>query len=332
MFLHLIAGFIIVIASLAVITNVTLIALMIPSWKNLVFSDMLVLNLFVANMFLGCGYTLPVLRYFSGSSLAVSVFPCKITGFIVYFLAIVTITTLQILSIHQYILIKKPMLGHKINKIKDLGIRLSLLTWLYAIILPIMPLLGWSDYTSIVAGFTCELDYHTRTISNKSYILFAAIIGYVIPSLQILYCSYHCIYSKQITNGRQARNKQQLKFMTSICLMGISFIIMWSPYGVITILNISNLPVDTAIHILCIVFAKASSVTVSLLYYIAYRRSNKLYALCSNFKSAFGKKRPTKEIRILMGDNQFLTEIPQTIAMESIGVNTMIAHIQETRV
>ena len=276
------AHVVLTLSGLAIVVNLPLVISMLKSWKQISFSDILLLNIFITNALLGIGYSIPIYGYFTNKNTMRIQPNCELTGYFVFLVACVNIATLQTLSFHQYILIKKPILGFRIKKRKDIGVYCVFLTWLFGILLPLPPLLGWSNYVEIMSGFSCELDFYSTTLENKSYVVFATFLVYVFPAMSMAYLGYHIIFSKQLKrrNLRNPRmrmqNKKEQLFSFSVIAMFFSFVLSWSPYAAICIFIMADQPVNDMLHLICIVFAKTSTVTCSVVYLIAYNGSKSL--------------------------------------------------------
>ena len=60
--------------------------------------------------------------------------------------------------------------------------------WLYSLLWAVLPLLGWSQYSTEAYGTTCSYDYFA-TQPLDSYFLLVVVIGdFVLPLLVICYC------------------------------------------------------------------------------------------------------------------------------------------------
>ena len=276
------ANAVLTLSGLAIIVNLPLVISMMKSWRQISFSDILLLNIFVTNTLLGIGYSIPIYGYFINKN-TMDIEPnCEFTGYFVFLVSCVNIATLQILSFHQYILIKKPILGFRIKKRRDIGVYCVFLAWLFGIVLPLPPLLGWSNYVEIMSGFSCELGFYSKTLENKSYVVFATFLVYVFPAMSMAYLGYHTIFSKQLKRrnlrnpSMRIQNKKEQLFSVSVFVMFLSFLLSWSPYAVVCIFIMADQPVNDVLHLICILFAKTSTVTCSVVYLIAYNGSKSL--------------------------------------------------------
>ena len=276
------ANAVLILSGLAVVVNLPLIISMIKSWKQILFSDILLLNIFITNTLLGIGYSIPVYGYFINKNTMRFEPNCEFTGYFVFLVACVNIATLQTLSFHQYVLIKKPMLGFRIKKRRDIAVYCIFLTWLFGVFLPLPPLLGWSNYVEIMSGFSCELDFYSKTLENKSYVIIATFLVYVFPAMSMTYLGYHCIFSKQLKRrnlrnpSMRMQNKKEQQFTISVFVMFFSFLLSWSPYAVVCLFIMADQPINDVLHLICIMFAKTSAVTCSVVYLIAYNGSKSL--------------------------------------------------------
>ena len=121
MFKDIYSSIVLVLTIISAIVNVVPTISLISSWKRLHFSEVLLLNIFVTNLMLGIGYILPLHRYFVAQS-ALSSSYCNFTGYLVFFLACTNIYTMEALSIHRYILIKKPLLVRRFKLRKNIAV------------------------------------------------------------------------------------------------------------------------------------------------------------------------------------------------------------------
>lgn len=269
---------ILVLTIVSTIVNVVPSISLVISWKRLLFSDILLLNIFVTNLLLAIGYVLPIQSYFSGR-LFPSHTKCVFTGYFVFFVACSNIVTMEALSIHRYILIKKPLYGGRFKNRKDIASVLVLFTWIYGAIVASPPLYGYSEYVPVVDLFTCELDFNTNTIENRAFVVFASIQGYILPAFVMGFCAYHCIFSNPLTlrsNRIDAKNPKEIRFTRAIYAMLFSFLVAWFPYVVVCFCSFINMDVSNVLFATCAVVAKVSTIAVTVAYMMSYRGSRSL--------------------------------------------------------
>ena len=269
---------ILVLTIVSTIVNVVPSISLVISWKRLLFSDILLLNVFVTNLLLATGYVLPIQSYFSGR-LFPSHTKCVFTGYFVFFVACSNIVTMEALSIHRYILIKKPLYGGRFKNRKDIASVLVLFTWIYGAIVASPPLYGYSEYVPVADLFTCELDFNTDTIENRAFVVFASIQGYILPAFVMGFCAYHCIFSNPLTlrsNRIDAKNPKEVRFTRAIYAMLFSFLVAWFPYVVVCFCSFINMDVSNVLFATCAVVAKASTIAVTVVYMMSYRGSRSL--------------------------------------------------------
>lgn len=269
---------ILVLTIVSTIVNVVPSISLVISWKRLLFSDILLLNIFVTNLLLAIGYVLPIQSYFSGR-LFPSHTKCVFTGYFVFFVACSNIVTMEALSIHRYILIKKPLYGGRFKNRKDIASVLVLFTWIYGAIVASPPLYGYSEYVPVVDLFTCELDFNTNTIENRAFVVFASIQGYILPAFVMGFCAYHCIFSNPLTlrsNRIDAKSPKEIRFTRAIYAMLFSFLVAWFPYVVVCFCSFINMDVSNVLFATCAVVAKASTIAVTVVYMMSYRGSRSL--------------------------------------------------------
>ena len=259
MFKDIYSSIVLVLTISSAIVNVVPTISLISSWKRLHFSDVLLLNIFITNLMLGIGYVLPLQRYFAGHSALPSSY-CNFTGYLVFFLACTNIYTMEALSIHRFILMKKPLLIERFKMRRDIGVVINVIMWIIGAITASPPLYTSPRYIAIIELFTCELDFNSQTQGNKAYVSFAAIQGYMIPAIVMAFCGYHCIFSSHVRsssvrNGRSdLKNPRAIRFTRSIYAMFLSFLIAWFPYVVVCFCNLINVHVNDILYAICTMF------------------------------------------------------------------------------
>ena len=286
---------ILLLSIISTIVNVVPSVSLVISWKRLLFSDILLLNIFVTNLLLAVGYVLPMQSYFSGR-LFPSNTKCVFTGYFVFFVACSNIITMEALSIHRYILIKKPMYGGRFKNRKDVASVVVIFTWIYGAIVASPPLYGFSEYIPVNDLSTCELDFNTDTIENRTFVIFASIQGYVLPAVVMGFCAYHCIFSKALTlssNTAEGRNPKEIRFTRATYAMLFSFLVAWFPYVVVCFCSFINMDVSNVLFAICAVVAKASTIAVTVVYMMSYRGSRNL-----SFKFLTPMKRNIREEKL----------------------------------
>ena len=287
MFKDIYSSIVLVLTTSSAIVNVVPTISLISSWKRLHFSDVLLLNIFITNLMLGIGYVLPLQRYFAGHSALPSSY-CNFTGYLVFFLACTNIYTMEALSIHRFILMKKPLLIERFKMRRDIGVVINVIMWIIGAITASPPLYTSPRYIAIIELFTCELDFNSQTQGNKAYVSFAAIQGYMIPAIVMAFCGYHCIFSSHVRsssvrNGRSdLKNPRAIRFTRSIYAMFLSFLIAWFPYVVVCFCNLINVHVNDILYAICTIFGKASATVVTIVYMVSYRGLRRLlfYSVC----------------------------------------------------
>ena len=184
---------------------------------------------------------------------------------------------MEVLSIHRYILIKKPLYGGRFKNRKDVALVLVIFTWIYGAIVASPPLYGFSEYIPLVDLFTCELDFNTDTTENRTFVIFASIQGYILPAFVMGFCAYHCIFSKALRSNRtEVKNPKEIRFTRAIYAMLFSFLVAWFPYVVVCFCSFINMDVSNVLFAICAVVAKGSTIAVTVVYMMAYRGSRNL--------------------------------------------------------
>ena len=258
----------------SILVNLPVIINTMFSWRDLLFSDVLLFNIFFTNLCGGLGYSIPLYDYYRSS---VDKAPhCQYAGCIVFTSVCSNICTLEMLSIHQYLLVKKPLLAFRLNKRQGLGILCIVLAWLIGFGVAIPPFFSLSNYT-IMNNFTCEIDFNSNDIIARTYHLGLFVVCYLMPLFIMVFCGYNCVtyvFFKHPQSIRRTTPRvftlRERRFKRIIFGMTGSFLISWLPYGVLAALSVCQYKTPLVFHAICVIFAKLYTVTNTVVYFFAY--------------------------------------------------------------
>jgi len=253
---------------------------------------------------------------------------CDFCGFTVGLFGFISISTLALMSIERFMIVKSPLRAFKFNfKMKVLSI---IFTWIYSAAFMSGQL--FSERGFIYEGFqtSCTFDYLSRDFYTRTFILVMVIGGFVIPLIVVIifYSWTKSLLSKKskllvgfymkgqnnktskravLINGTQLSQKHKpysilavnLRVLKMIILNIILFCIAWLPYCIVTLYgqfgsDIENYvtPFTTSLPGL---FAKLSSIYNPVLYVLTNKK-------CVNyFKS-----------RLMFTDNTMTTRTSST--------------------
>lgn len=191
----------------------------------------------------GCAYSLELYAYFN-QSVRTKDF-CKASGFGVSFLALTSINHLVGISLERFIILRSPFkarsfFGRRLN-----ALFIIIPSWLYAFLCALFPLIGWSSYRRLKAGyFSCQMDMNSRDDNAASYLWFLLVSCFLVPLIVIVVCAVCSFYEIQrIANstiklgvkGKASEKKRQTdeKNITfTIIGMIVTYLIAWSPYAI----------------------------------------------------------------------------------------------------
>ena len=166
---------------------------------------------------------------------------CVASGVVVTTSGFSSILTLCVLAICRYGSIF--YFGHITNKVPSYYIATMTISgiWLYSLALSIPPLFGFGRYIPDLSGLGCAPDWHSQE-TNKTYILYILIYGFIIPTLTFLIASLlTCVEARwtQISFKHDVIQRPDVKtnWRTFLLLlsMNLTYLTCWSPYAVLCI-------------------------------------------------------------------------------------------------
>ncbi|XP_053405041.1 rhodopsin, G0-coupled-like [Mercenaria mercenaria] len=226
---------------------------------------------------------------------------CVVTGFLVYFATMCTINSLCSLAILRYIVVCRPEYECYIRG-KFIVLWVSCI-FAYALLWTGAPLLGWSSYGHEPFQTSCTLNWYGDTTSDVTYNSLCIVFCYCVPVFIFIYCYYHVLKTSlfrtrpiqwhsertdmEVIIEKMSRNSKlrASRHMTWICLaMVASFVVIWTPYTIVTFWNLVSEPVPSSAQVLPTMFAKLSCATNPIIY----------CAFCDRFREALQRARPCK--------------------------------------
>lgn len=272
-----------VVCFLGILFNALVILTICKSIRRLSAPSYLILSIAVSD-FLSCSVAIPfsIVVHFQ-KKWPFGMAGCKAHAFMIFLLALVSITHLAAISVGKYLTITRSLSRESyFNKKKVLWIILG--SWIYSLIFSVAPLLGWSRYGLEGTNKTCSIIWESTRPGDKAYFGVIFIACYILPFTLITFCYYkiHKVSGHIVGNtfqmGRAAitmseallkkHRKSAMYFLTII----VAFLLSWSPYAIVsfvTILKGNFNPVATSA---CSVFAKTSFFLNPMLYAIVSRK------------------------------------------------------------
>ncbi|XP_073481949.1 vertebrate ancient opsin-like [Aquarana catesbeiana] len=193
---------------------------------------------------------------------------CVWYGFINTLFGTVSLVSLAVLSYERYCTMLRSTEADVTNYRKAwLGI---LVSWVYSLFWTLPPLFGWSNYGPEGPGTTCSVNWHSRDVTNTSYIVCLFVFCLALPFIVIVYCYGRLLFAiKQISGVTKvtARTREQ-RVLIMVIVMVICFLLCWLPYGIMALIATFGRPglITPSASIIPSVLAKSSTVYNPIIY------------------------------------------------------------------
>ena len=116
---------------LANVINVAFVILLIAKTKKLLSTGFLLLNVFITNMICAVGFCLPLYQYYVGNK---KYSLCQGNGYIVFASVSNEIVTLQMLSLHQNVIVTRPFFEKTLKSRQGYVIICIIISWLFGLL------------------------------------------------------------------------------------------------------------------------------------------------------------------------------------------------------
>ena len=226
---------------------------------------------------------------------------CQAHAFMIFLLALVSITHLVAISAGKYLTITRSLYRDSyFNKKKVIFIILG--CWIYSLTFSVPPLVGWSRYGMEGTNVTCSVRWDSSLPSDQAYFGVVIFTCYFLPLAVITFCYYqiHQVCKQILFNTSQCgdlamtatqallrkHHKSSVYFLAIIA----GFLIPWSPYAVVSFLLVLGHKVNPVATSACSVLAKISLFLNPLLYAIFHRKFQKRFIL------SVPKTRPNNDV------------------------------------
>ena len=135
-------------------------------------------------MICAVGFCLPLYQYCVGNKKHSL---CQGKGYIAFASVSNNMVTLQLLSLHQYVIVTQPFLGKTLKNRQNYAIICIIISWLFGLFVACIQFLKWSSNYKKQFGFVREQDFISERLTDRIYFIFLFLICYVIPIVLILY-------------------------------------------------------------------------------------------------------------------------------------------------
>ncbi|KPP79414.1 opsin-3-like [Scleropages formosus] len=194
---------------------------------------------------------------------------CVWDGFSNSLFGIVSIMTLCTLAYERYIRVVHA-------KVVDFPWVCRAIThiWLYSLVWTGAPLLGWNRYTLEIHRLGCSLDWASKDPNDASFILFFFLACFFVPVGIMAYCYGNILYTVRMTVQVIKILRYEKKVAAMFLLMISCFLICWTPYAVVSMLEAfcKKKVITPAVSIIPSFFAKSSTAYNPLIYTFMSRK------------------------------------------------------------
>ena len=243
----------------------------------------LILSIAVSD-FLSCAIPVPlsIARHFQ-KEWPFGLAGCQAHAFMIFLLALVSITHLVTISAGKYLTITRSLSRDSyFNKEKVLLIILG--SWICSLAFSVAPLVGWSSYGLEGTNITCSVKWESSLPSDQAYFGVIIFTFYFLPLAVITFCYYkiHQVAKKIVINtshrsslamtSRQALLRKHHKSAFYFLAIIAAFLLPWTPYATVCFLINLRLKVNPVAISACSVFAKISFFLNPMLYAIFHRK------------------------------------------------------------
>jgi len=250
----------------------------------------LILSIAVSD-FLSCAIPVPlsIARHFQ-KEWPFGLAGCQAHAFMIFLLALVSITHLVAISAGKYLTITRSLSRDSyFNKKKVILIILG--SWIYSLTFSVAPLVGWSRYGLEGTNVTCSVRWDSSLPSDQAYFGVVILTCYFLPLAVITLCYYkiHQVSKQIVVNtthrgglaitATEALLRRHQKSAVYFLAIIAGFVIPWSPYAAVSFLLVLGRKVSPVATSACSVLAKISFSLNPLLYAIFHRKFRRRFIL-----------------------------------------------------
>ncbi|KAM8826575.1 opsin 8, group member b [Synchiropus picturatus] len=264
------------VAVLSIVGNLMVLLMAYKRWSKIKPAELLSVNLAVTD--LGAAvtmYPLAVASAWSHHWLGGNA-TCIYYGLVGFFFGVASIMNLTILAVVRFIValnLHSPSEKISWKKVK----MLCLVTWLYALLWALFPVLGWGRYGPEPFGLSCSLAWGEMKDEGFSFVISMFSLNLVTPSVIIISCYFgmtiklYFAYRKSNTDNHRLPNIIRInrRMLIISVLISLGFLGCWGPYGLVSLWSIfhDSTMIPPEVSLLPCMFAKSSTVYNPLIYY-----------------------------------------------------------------
>ncbi|KAJ0068394.1 hypothetical protein NL108_005978 [Boleophthalmus pectinirostris] len=207
---------------------------------------------------------------------------CKIEGFTATVGGMVSLWSLAVVALERWLVVCKP-LGNFMFKSSH-AIACCVITWVFALVAAVPPLVGWSRYIPEGLQCSCGPDWYTTNnkYNNDSYVMFLFCFCFAVPFCTILFCYSQLLFTLKSAAKAQAESvstqKAEREVTRMVVIMVLGFLVCWMPYASFALWVINNRRESFDLRLATIpsCFSKASTVYNPVIYVLL----NKQFRSC----------------------------------------------------
>ncbi|CAH1784720.1 unnamed protein product [Owenia fusiformis] len=249
---------------------------------------LLLLNLAISDLLIFFfGYPFSAASGYAGKWLTGYV-GCQIYGFMCFFLSMSSMNTLVLISCYRYVHVCRYSQAYRLNN--NVTLKAIIVAWIYALLVTVPPLMGWSSYTYEQFGTSCSTNWGGKLptdVSYNTFIIFTCFIlhlAIMIPCyIKISVKAFSLSYPRDpVTLPQNTRHfasrifahlrvKKEIRTSLVCGLMVGTFTVVWTPYAVLSVVHLfMHVPVEFSTF--PTLFAKSSCMMNPLIYFCTNRR------------------------------------------------------------
>ena len=210
---------------------------------------------------------------------------CQAHAFMIFLLALVSLTHLAAISAGKYLTITKSLSRQSYFNMK-LVMRVIVISWILSFGVSVAPLIGWSRIY-VLEGIreTCSEEHEPSLPGYKAYFGIVFFACYVMALVVITFCYFkiHVLSKSIVCNTSQMgglpavmttqallrkHHKSAMYFLTIIA----AFMLSWSPYATASFLTVLRVKLNPVATTACSMFAKTSFFLNPILYALVSRK------------------------------------------------------------
>ncbi|XP_075997497.1 blue-sensitive opsin-like [Genypterus blacodes] len=204
----------------------------------------ILVNLAVANLLVSSVGSSTCFFSFAFRYMILGPFACKVEGFTATLGGMVSLWSLAVVAFERWLVICKP-LGNFTFK-PNHALVCCALTWVFALIAALPPLLGWSRYIPEGMQCSCGPDWYTTNnkYNNESYVMFLFCFCFLVPFSTILFCYSQLLFTMKMAAKAQAESastqKAEREVTKMVVVMVMGFLVCWMPYASFSLWIVAN--------------------------------------------------------------------------------------------